>query len=113
MPNIIDGGNPHTSLVQVTTTPTLLAPARTAPPPKGTRRSLLVIQQAGTVDVYIGGPDVVASGLPGSPMGYRLIATPVTNPPTADAAVGLATSGAAYYGVVASGVGLVRVLEEF
>lgn len=85
---------------------------------------MLIIQQAGSTDVRIGGADVVASGAAGTTflqagqgdaVGLLLNAlpSPQTSPPTAPTNLSIASSGEAIYGIVASGTSTVIVYEEF
>lgn len=104
MPLIVEGGTPHTTQVTVGATPTPLVLARVD---RSVRpyRSGFVVQQAGNVEVTIGGANVVAG------IGYILRANPDST--SQPAAFGNTTSGQAYYGIVASGTGTVNVIEEY
>jgi hypothetical protein len=103
-PNL--GGSPHSKLVSVSTSPTLL----TDTPTNGQVRSNLVIQQAGNVDVYLGGPEVAATG---PNQGYLLKANP--DDPTSDFPAELWDfyASQSWYAIVASGSGSVHVLELY
>lgn len=96
------GGTPHTRLVTVTTSPTLLTNLA------GGYRSGVVVQNIGTVDVYLGGTDVAASG---ATTGLLLIAQ--ASATTQPSGYATSTTDKAIYGVVAANTGTVVVWEEY
>ncbi len=100
MAAITDGGIPVTEQKTVDATATLLVPAVPIRP----YRSGFVIQNVGTVDVYIGGAGVTVND------GILLIAQ--AGATVAPATFANATSNAAYYGITAAGGGTVNVLKE-
>lgn len=106
MPIILDGGRPTTkSYSAISTTPVMVAPERNG---NASYRSLLTVQNFGAVPVYLGGSDVAASG-PSRGIVLVGVADPTTTQPVS---MTLATTGHAYYAVVASGTGDISVLEE-
>ncbi len=110
MSMIPDGGTPTTTLVTVTTSPTLLAPLRNGG--GNGRRSSIAIQVVGTATVYVGGADVGSGGTATQGLTFFGVPSPQTDPPTQPKAVSLGTTVAALYAIVASGTGSVVVYEE-
>lgn len=115
MPRIEDGGVRHTTLIAVAAAPavpTLIGHLRDGG--ANMMRSSLGVQNVGTTIVYVGGPDVGASGsatqgllLPGVP-------SPQTTPPTSPKGFFETTTPQALYAIcdTGSGGGSVVVYEE-
>lgn len=104
MPQILEGGTPTTTKISVTTAVTPLAAARSS---GASRRTALVVQNVGTVDVFIGGAGVASSG---SSQGLLLIGNPDNT--TQPKSMSITSTFAAIYGITASGTASVVVYEE-
>jgi hypothetical protein len=102
--NELGGSIQSTTRKQPGTSPMLLLPDRSSRP----YRVSFVIQNLGTVDVYIGNADVAASGDGG---GILLPARAVTDPPSTPPVFADATIRGPVYGRTASGTADLRVME--
>jgi hypothetical protein len=102
----IQGGLLHTRRVAVGATPTLLT---TAISTVAYRKAVLFINDS-TVDVFLGGPDVAASG---ATKGIPILAVPATDPPTPADRFSESVGNQPIYGIVAAGTGHVIVAEWY
>jgi hypothetical protein len=109
----LGGGRLHTRYVEVGTTRTLIS--RTNSPNLGCQGMIVQQRSDSTVDVYIGGADVVADATPtvGDPVGYLLPGTPNTTPATPPAEFPQTITSQEVYAVTLSGTAKLVVLEVY